>query len=187
MNHLVAPLELLFIPPNTETDNINEIVNELENDEENIDLIHPNLSLPLTTIGIGDGGNEVGMGKIYDTIIQSKISNATQIACTVASDYLITSSVSNWGGYALAASIALVWLESNPIINDRNEEINEDNFKKILQKLIPTEEEQLESCKSLVAAGARDGILKTQDLFVDGMPIESSLLVLREIREIALK
>lgn len=191
MNDLVAPLELLLIPPTNNHDSDQNEQNGEQNDEnndgDNIDLIDQNLSLPLTTIGIGDGGNEVGMGKIYETIIQSTIPNAQEIACTVAADYLIVSSVSNWGGYALAAAIALVWSEvCSENKNNIEQNIEEDNTRNLLLKTIPTEEEQLESCKLLVAAGARDGITKSQDLFVDGMPLETSLLVLREIRNIAL-
>lgn len=49
------------------------------------------------SVGIGDGGNEVGMGKILSTILQSSIPNASSIACIVPTDHLIVASVSNWG------------------------------------------------------------------------------------------
>ena len=56
-------------------------------------------------IGIGDGGNELGMGSVYQQIINSKILNAKEIACVIPSDHTIVCSVSDWGGYALAAAI----------------------------------------------------------------------------------
>jgi D-glutamate cyclase len=59
----------------------------------------------LTTIGIGDGGNEIGMGKIPRDVIQRNIPNGGLIACRVPTDYLIVAGVSNWGAYALAAGI----------------------------------------------------------------------------------
>jgi hypothetical protein len=63
-------------------------------------------------IAIGDGGNELGMGKVIDNIINNpKISNGEQIGCVVAADYLVAASVSNWGGYALAAAVALACAE----------------------------------------------------------------------------
>ena len=57
-----------------------------------------------TTIGIGDGGNEIGMGNVYKAVEKS-----TQLvenpAITKVSE-LIISSVSNWGGYGLLAQLS---------------------------------------------------------------------------------
>lgn len=56
-------------------------------------------------IGIGDGGNEIGMGKIpHDTIVKN-IPNGDLIHCRVPSKHLIVAGVSNWGAYALAAGV----------------------------------------------------------------------------------
>lgn len=60
--------------------------------------------------GIGDGGNEVGMGKFIMPIIHSTIPHAMEIACVIPSDHCIVSSVSNWGGYALAGSLTVLKL-----------------------------------------------------------------------------
>jgi D-glutamate cyclase len=58
-----------------------------------------------TTIGIGDGGNEIGMGKIpHETVIKN-IPNGDLIHCRVPTDHLIVAGVSNWGAYALAAGV----------------------------------------------------------------------------------
>lgn len=57
---------------------------------------------------VGDGGNEVGMGKVYGKVLSSKIANAKEIACVVPTDHLIIASVSNWGGYALCAATAVL-------------------------------------------------------------------------------
>ena len=57
------------------------------------------------TIGIGDGGNEIGMGKIPHETIVKNIPNGDLIHCRVATDHLIVAGVSNWGAYALAAGI----------------------------------------------------------------------------------
>lgn len=67
-----------------------------------------NLKLPprqIVTIGIGDGGNEIGMGKIPHETIVKNIPNGDLIHCRVPTDHLIVAGVSNWGAYALAAGI----------------------------------------------------------------------------------
>jgi hypothetical protein len=63
---------------------------------------------PIPTIGIGDGGNEIGMGKISPEVIARNIANGERIACRVPTDHLIVAGVSNWGAYALAAGVAVL-------------------------------------------------------------------------------
>jgi hypothetical protein len=60
---------------------------------------------PVVTIGIGDGGNEIGMGNIPWDTIRRNIPNGGLIACRVSTDHLIVAGVSNWGAYALAAGV----------------------------------------------------------------------------------
>jgi hypothetical protein len=67
----------------------------------------------ITTIGIGDGGNEIGMGKISRDIIQRNIRNGQLIACRVPADHLIVCGVSNWGAYGLAAGVR--WLRGRKL------------------------------------------------------------------------
>jgi hypothetical protein len=65
----------------------------------------PGKKTKICTIGIGDGGNEIGMGKVpHDTVVKN-IPNGDLIHCRVATDYLIVSGVSNWGAYALTAGV----------------------------------------------------------------------------------
>ena len=49
------------------------------------------------TIGIGDGGNEIGMGSLPADIVETEIPNGRVIAATTPADYLIVAGVSNWG------------------------------------------------------------------------------------------
>jgi hypothetical protein len=63
---------------------------------------------PGVTIGIGDGGNEIGMGKIPWDVIRRNIPRGDRIACRVATDHLIVAGVSNWGAYGLAAGVRLL-------------------------------------------------------------------------------
>lgn len=67
------------------------------------------------TIGIGDGGNEIGMGAIREQLAECFPSLARcacpcggSILASESADCLITAAVSNWGGYALAAYLAHV-------------------------------------------------------------------------------
>jgi hypothetical protein len=59
----------------------------------------------VATIGIGDGGNEIGMGKIPRQVIARNIPNGELVACRVPTQNLIVCGVSNWGAYALAAGL----------------------------------------------------------------------------------
>ncbi|MEM4311417.1 MAG: DUF4392 domain-containing protein [Nitrososphaerales archaeon] len=69
----------------------------------------------ITTLGIGDGGNEVGMGNIYDAILEH-VPNAKRcsceceggIACVTKCDFLLVSSISNWGAYGIEAMLCLL-------------------------------------------------------------------------------
>src|SRR5258707_3766177 len=63
-------------------------------------------SPPFPTTGIGDGGNEIGMGKIPWDVIRRNIPNGGLVACRVPTDHLIVCGVSNWGAYGLAAGVA---------------------------------------------------------------------------------
>jgi hypothetical protein len=62
----------------------------------------------LPTIGIGDGGNEIGMGKIPAEVLERNIPGGGRIACRVPTDSLIVAGVSNWGAYGLAAGVRLL-------------------------------------------------------------------------------
>lgn len=81
------------------------------------------------TIGIGDGGNEIGMGNIHDELIRLFPNMATckcgcggTIASVVRTSHLVIGTVSNWGAYGLVALLSYMlslpeanhtpWLES---------------------------------------------------------------------------
>ncbi|QCI63973.1 glutamate cyclase domain-containing protein [Phreatobacter stygius] len=61
---------------------------------------------PWTTIGIGDGGNEIGMGSLPSEIVKDDIPNGPLIAAQTPSDHLIVAGVSNWGAYGLLGAVA---------------------------------------------------------------------------------
>jgi hypothetical protein len=68
----------------------------------------------ILTIGVGDGGNEIGMGciekevrEIIPTAAQCGCPCGAGIAAATATDHLIVASISNWGGYGLEACLGL--------------------------------------------------------------------------------
>ncbi len=71
-------------------------------------LFDAKAKVPWYTIGIGDGGNEIGMGSLPKEIIETQIPNGQLIAATTAVDSLIVAGVSNWGGYGLLAATACI-------------------------------------------------------------------------------
>ena len=129
---------------------------------------------------IGDGGNELGMGKVYDKIIASEIPDAKKIAATVGCDWLIVAAVSNWGGYALGAAAAVC-----RFANTKKEERGATS-EEVVRTCLPSGEEETAILERVVAAGARDGILKVEGgVTVDGLSLEDNLKVLKEITGLA--
>lgn len=61
----------------------------------------------IPTLGIGDLGNEIGMGAIRDAVV-STVPHGETICASVATDVLYPCGVSNWGCYAIQAALAIV-------------------------------------------------------------------------------
>lgn len=102
-------------------------------------------------IGIGDGGNELGMGSADHDIVTNSVEMGGQIHCVVPCDALIVSGCSNWGAYGLAASLSIL----------RPGAISPDLFSQSLHHRILV---------SLVTSGnAVDGISGKPTLSVDGI------------------
>ncbi|ALM82916.1 glutamate cyclase domain-containing protein [Bordetella sp. N] len=66
------------------------------------------------TVAVGDGGNEIGFGRIRDTLA-TRLPAGGECACPCRGglldatkvDLLLPAAVSNWGAYAIAAALAL--------------------------------------------------------------------------------
>lgn len=54
----------------------------------------------IPSMGVGDGGNEIGMGNLADVIAEK----LPLVPCVVKVDYPLIATVSNWGGYGLCAA-----------------------------------------------------------------------------------
>jgi len=70
-------------------------------------LVRIALRAGIPTIGIGDGGNEIGMGRIRDAIREG-LPFGEVIAPATETDHLVPATVSNWGAYGVAACLALL-------------------------------------------------------------------------------
>ena len=121
------------------------------------------------TIGIGDGGNEIGMGNIKDTVEKYvPYAKVCQCPCKggIAAEskvgLLVTASVSNWGAYGIEACIEAI-TEKKGILHS------------------PQLEEAV--LKSLFEAGAVDGASCQKRPLVDGIPhqIHSSIINMLKI------
>jgi hypothetical protein len=119
-----------------------------------------------TTAGIGDGGNEIGMGKVPWDVVRRNVPRGERIACRVPADHCVVCGVSNWGAYALAAGVRL--LRGAP---------REDGLFDVGR-----ERELLER---MVERGPLvDGATGRPEASVDGLPFERYAEVLRRLGEI---
>ena len=71
----------------------------------------------IPTIGVGDGGNEIGMGNLQD-VIKEKLS---LVPCAVPCDRLVIASVSNWGAYGITAYLEKL---SGEMVFPKYDEVN---------------------------------------------------------------
>ncbi len=129
------------------------------------------LGLPTETIGIGDRGNEIGSGKIpWEVFKENSSTHREAVFCSrVKTDYLVSCGISNWGGYALLAGVALV--------AGRLE---------VLKKMTRKQEEKV--LDYLVRHGpAIDGITRKQEHSVDGIEFGDYMRVIERIKEIAVE
>lgn len=101
------------------------------------------------TIGVGDGGNEVGMGNVRARLVRAGALMA-RIASTVTVDHLVVAGVSNWGAYGIVAELAR--LAGRPLLHTPEDE----------RRLI-------EAC---VEAGAHDGVTRRREPTVDALGLE---------------
>lgn len=122
-------------------------------------------------IAIGDGGNELGMGKVMD-MVRERIPNGELIAAVTVADYLITASVSNWGAYALCAACAVMMNQYDA---------GSDGSSNWKNKVMPTKEDEADLINRCVLAGCRDGVSGRIECTVDGLPLETSLNCLEQL------
>ena len=140
---------------------------------------------PPSCVAIGDGGNELGMGKVMDAV-EKHIPLGKKIGCVVPADRLIASSVSNWGAYGLAAAVALCRAQIDPRFGKTDAAADSAIVHEWINRCLPTEQDEVDLLDRCVKAGCRDGVTGKMEATVDGMPLEHSLQCLRDIRAVAL-
>ncbi len=69
----------------------------------------------ILTVGVGDNGNEIGFGRIYDFMRdfhpygrECQYEGGTGVITTIATDVFLPASISNWGAYGIAAMISFL-------------------------------------------------------------------------------
>jgi D-glutamate cyclase len=121
---------------------------------------------PIVTIGIGDGGNELGMGKIPWNVIRRNIPRGGLVACRVPVDHLIVSGISNWGAYGLAAGVRILMETA------------------IDPELFNVEREQALLQEMVLKGPLVDGVSGLQQATVDGLEFARYAQVLRDLAKI---
>jgi hypothetical protein len=112
------------------------------------------------SVGIGDGGNEVGMGNLASVI--PSVPTLVRLPCVTRTTKLVISSVSNWGGYGLVAAIS----------------------RRKGRDLLPSVEAEREMVKRIVDLGAVDGMSQQTQYMVDGFSLEENSQTLRALHKL---
>jgi hypothetical protein len=109
------------------------------------------------SVGIGDGGNEIGMGGLAAAI--PLVMPMAGRPCVTATTRLVIASVSNWGAWGVIAAVS----------------------KLRQQNLLPTVPEARELLLQTIALGAVDGTTGKRTESVDGFPLKDNDRVLAEM------
>ncbi|MDR3671733.1 MAG: DUF4392 domain-containing protein [Holophaga sp.] len=107
------------------------------------------------SIGVGDGGNEVGFGDVRDAITavhpyggRCLAGHPSGLVTATATDVTVCASVSNWGAYGIAAALAAQ--RGRP-------------------ELLHSQDSERRLIEASVRAGARDGATFKPEAAVDGI------------------
>jgi hypothetical protein len=101
------------------------------------------------TVGVGDGGNEIGMGNVRARLARQGALMA-RIAATVTVDHLVVAGVSNWGAYGIVVHLGR--LSGQPLLHT------------------PAQERELVA--ACVEAGAHDGVTRRREPTVDALLLD---------------
>jgi hypothetical protein len=114
------------------------------------------------TIGVGDGGNENGMGRVRARV-RREVPRGDRIGSVVRTDHLVVAGTSNWGAWGLTAHLGLA----------------------TGQDLLHTGEDEVRLTHAMVAAGGVDGLTGAAVPSVDSLPLGLHQAVLTTLRELA--
>lgn len=124
---------------------------------------------PWEKIAVGDGGNEIGMGKLPASLVALHVPNGAEIACVTPCDHLIVAGVSNWGAYGLIAGLALAQSAWSPT----------------LTRFLTAERDRTVTRAIVAEAGAVDGVTARREATVDGLGLEVHGALVDGLRRIA--
>jgi len=124
---------------------------------------------PWVRVGVGDGGNEVGMGKLPAGLIARTVPNGERIACITSCDHLIVAGVSNWGAYGLMAALAMLHEPWSPVI----------------RRFLTARRDSALTRAIVAKAGAVDGVTARNEPTVDGFAADVHADVIARLRRIA--
>jgi hypothetical protein len=111
------------------------------------------------SIGVGDGGNEIGMGNVRRRLVRQR-SPLAPVASIVSVDHLVVAGTSNWGAYGIVAALAR--LTGKDLLHDP-----------------AIEARVIDAC---VAAGASDGVTRARVPTVDGLHTDVHAAVVELLR-----
>lgn len=127
--------------------------------------------LPAHSIGIADGGNEIGCGALAWDVLRAAVGQPgiAATACRIACDDLILAGVSNWGAYALAEALLAA-------VGPNNSERTWPAARRYA--------EQRRLIERMAGAGAIDGVSRRPGATVDGLSLDEALAPLAEIQSL---
>jgi D-glutamate cyclase len=120
-------------------------------------------------IAVGDGGNELGMGKLPSELIARTVPNGERIACITSCDHLVVAGVSNWGAYGLMAALAIVRPE----------------WSSTIERFLKAERDLAVTRAIVTKAGAVDGVTARNEATVDGFGPEVHGKLIDDLRRVA--
>jgi hypothetical protein len=103
-------------------------------------------------LAVGDGGNEIGMGKLPPGLIAQHVPNGADIACVTSCDHLVVAGVSNWGAYGLMAALAVL----------------RPDWHATIAKFLKAERDLFVTASIVKEAAAVDGVTALREATVDG-------------------
>ena len=124
---------------------------------------------PWTKLAVGDGGNEIGMGRLPAGLIARTVPNGAEIACVTPCDHLVVAGVSNWGAYGLMAALAVLRADWSGTI----------------AKFLTAERDLAVTRAVVDKAGAVDGVTALSEATVDGFGPEIHGALIDELARIA--
>lgn len=117
------------------------------------------------SIGIGDHGNEIGFGRIVETVAAT-MPNGDRLCTRIGTDILLPAMMSNWGCYGIEAALAFLLKKPNLVHS-------------------PAQEERI--IRACQMAGGIDAIFASTEFGVDGLDGETSMACMQFLSNIVRK